>query len=601
MAANHINISIGSSFNAEGFNKLSQAASDATKTAGKIANSVGQIGGAIGGLDGTVGKVTGAVSNLFQSFAIGGPIGVAIAGVTALVGWMGKIKKEAEESKAKLEQMAQAAEKARLEKAFRDAQESVSKANTALDEHLKKLKEAEAAAERLSKAEKAVSDANERLGKSQGNLELANLQSEIQQRVAANGWSPSQKQIEQAKGNVELQQLQNAQALEAARKEVEKAKEQLQDATRSLNALERSKSIVQAEIDEIEGTLSTAVQGQKEEFVKLKAAESAAAENYSYLARTVGDEKAETVKAKEQLIAARSAREQAETRIAQTEEAASAKLAAAKKQLAEIKLKLAETSAAEDVATRNVEAASTNLETARVEAATAERQAQQQLKDLQDATEKEARARLEAAEAEKKAKELKANADSQIRNAEINAAKQINGIDGQIAKLKTAIQNAELAMQNAANGVAWANQHNWGGWGHQEFNADNFDDFRRAGRFGGRANRDANSRKPGANRKAGWERREEELAKRLGLSKNDWDNLSDKEFENMLNGKAGRKLSNAEKNWLRDKRNWDNQQGKDKNQKNLERLQQARNKILENLKTNVQTIKDNLDKALTIK
>ena len=52
---------------------------------------------------------------------------------------------------------------------------------------------------------------------------------------------------------------------------------------------------------------------------------------------------------------------------------------------------------------------------------------------------------------------------------------------------------------------------------------------------------------------------------RLGFNKKAWENMTDEEFERVLNSKIGRRLSNADKNWLRDKRNWDNQQNKNKN------------------------------------
>ena len=81
-------------------------------------------------------------------------------------------------------------------------------ANKALDDHQKALDEAAKAAERLAKAEKNVADAQERLSNAQSNLDMANLQSQIQQNVQ-NAKTPEQKAIEQAKGNVELQQLKN--------------------------------------------------------------------------------------------------------------------------------------------------------------------------------------------------------------------------------------------------------------------------------------------------------------------------------------------------------------------------------------------------------
>lgn len=600
MADNHINISIGSSFNGEGFNKLAKSAANVTQTAGKVMNSVGQIGSALGGLDGTLGKVTGAVGNMLGAFAMGGPMGIAIAGVTALVGWIGKMKKESEEAKQKLEQMAQAAEKARIDKAFKDAQTAVANANTALNDHLKALNDAATAADRLAKAEKAVADAQERLGNAQGNFQLAQLQSQIQQNVS-NAQSPADKSIEQAKGNVELQQLKNAQALEAANKEIEKARDQLNDATRDLNSLKDTKELVQNQISQIESTLGNAVQDQKKQLDKLLEAEASAEWNYKSLAKNVGEQDKETVEAKEKYIKAHDAVTVAQEKIAQTEQNASKNLADAKNKLKDIELKIAETSAAENAAAKDVEAANVKLATTRVEAETAEREVKDQLKEVQEAAAKEAKAREDAAAAEKRATELKAEAAQRISDAEFECAKKNAAVNDEMDRLKQAIQNAEAAMQNAANGVAWANQHNWGGWGNQEFNPDNFEDFRRASRFGDRAQRDANSRKPGQNRKAGWEKREEELAKRLGVGKDDWDKMTDQEFEDALNGKNGRRLSNAEKNWLRDKRNWDNQQNKGNNKAELERLEREKAHNIQIMQSDVKKIKEDLQDALRVK
>ena len=112
-------------------------------------------------------------------------------------------------------------------------------------------------------------------------------------------------------------------------------------------------------------------------------------------------------------------------------------------------------------------------------------------------------------------------------------------------RLKEAISDAETAMRNAAAGVQWANQNNWGGFSNQGYNPNDFNQFRRANRFNDRANRDAKSRNPTEKMKQSWEAREEELAKRLGKNKKDWDNMTDQEFEDALNSREGRRLSNS--------------------------------------------------------
>ena len=159
MADNHINISIGSSFNAEGFNKLTHAAGEVTKTTGKIVNGVSQIGGALGQFDGTIGKVTNAAGGLMSAFSMAGPLGLAIAGISALAGWLGKMKKEAEEAKKRIDEMNAAAEKARIERVFNDAKNAIDKASGSLGDYIKKLNAVAEAVERRVKAENALAEA----------------------------------------------------------------------------------------------------------------------------------------------------------------------------------------------------------------------------------------------------------------------------------------------------------------------------------------------------------------------------------------------------------------------------------------------------------
>lgn len=604
MADNHVNISIGSSFNGEGFNKLANAAAGVTKTTGQIMNGVGQIGNAIGGLDNTLGKVTGAIGNMLGALAVGGPVGLAIAGVTALVGWIGKIKKEAEEAKNKLDEMAKAAQQARFEKEFKAAEDAVKNANKALDDHQKALDEAAKAAERLAKAEKNVADAQERLSNAQGSLDMANLQSQIQQRVQ-DIKNPEQRSIEQAKGNVELQQLKNQQALDAANKEVESAREQLNNATNSLKNLEQTKTDVQNEVWRIEAALEIAIDDQKTMLERLKREEQAATDNFNNLATTVGLYDKETVDAKEQMNKARSKRETFEERIQKSEQDASDNLVKAKKKLEEVNLQIKEKSDAEKAATIDLETANTKLEKVRVDAEAAEREVKNHLDELVTATDKEAKARNDAAFAERLAQQKKREADEKIQLAEEEAAKALKNIDNDIAGLRRAIADAETAMQHVANGVNWANNNNWGGWGNQDFNPDNFGDFQRANRFGDRADRDAQSRKMGPNRLKEYEKRAADLQKRLGfdpengLAQGAWDSMSDKEFEEML--KNDRNLSNADKRWLKDWRKWNNVNDKGNKEKQVERLQQQRQRILQDLKNDVAAIKDDLKDSLRVK
>lgn len=68
-----------------------------------------------------------------------------------------------------------------------------------------------------------------------------------------------------------------------------------------------------------------------------------------------------------------------------------------------------------------------------------------------------------------------------------------------------------------------------------------------------------------------------------------------------MNGKNGRRLSNAEKNWLRDKRNWDNQQNKGNNKAELERLEKEKAHNIKIMTEDVKKIKEDLQDALRVK
>ena len=100
MADQRINIAIGSSYNGAGMQKALGAVDTMSKTAGKAASAVGQLGGALGGLDGTAGKAIGAVTKLTGALAMGGPLGLAVAGVATLVG-ITKDYQEKQEAAAK--------------------------------------------------------------------------------------------------------------------------------------------------------------------------------------------------------------------------------------------------------------------------------------------------------------------------------------------------------------------------------------------------------------------------------------------------------------------------------------------------------------------
>ena len=66
---------------------------------GKTAGAIGSLGSALGGLDGKVGQAVGAFSKFAGALAVGGPVGLAIAGITSLIATFSKMSEEAEKAK----------------------------------------------------------------------------------------------------------------------------------------------------------------------------------------------------------------------------------------------------------------------------------------------------------------------------------------------------------------------------------------------------------------------------------------------------------------------------------------------------------------------
>lgn len=105
MADQKVNINIGTSYSGEGMQRAMGAMNNMSRVAGKAAGAVGSIGGALGGMSGEAGKAIGSISRLIGALAMGGPLGLAIAGVTALVGAFQSLREEEEKTRQEQERM----------------------------------------------------------------------------------------------------------------------------------------------------------------------------------------------------------------------------------------------------------------------------------------------------------------------------------------------------------------------------------------------------------------------------------------------------------------------------------------------------------------
>ena len=98
-----LTLNVGTHYNGEGFRKLDQGIRGAAAQVRNATKTINAMQGALGQVGGAVGKLSG----LFGAFASGGAIGLAIAGVTALIK---KFKDEMDEAKEAAKNAAKAYE-----------------------------------------------------------------------------------------------------------------------------------------------------------------------------------------------------------------------------------------------------------------------------------------------------------------------------------------------------------------------------------------------------------------------------------------------------------------------------------------------------------
>lgn len=99
-----LKLTIESLFKGEGFTKANRAVKDMSKQVKDATGAFGQLGGAIGGLEGPVGKAADGIGKLVGSLSAG-PIGIAIASITLIVGAFNSWKEKAEETKRANEEL----------------------------------------------------------------------------------------------------------------------------------------------------------------------------------------------------------------------------------------------------------------------------------------------------------------------------------------------------------------------------------------------------------------------------------------------------------------------------------------------------------------
>lgn len=94
-----LTLNIGTKYKGDGFKKVDQSLKNTAKTVNTASRAIGAISSELGQMEGAVGKAAGAFSGLISTIATGGgPIGLAIAGITAAIALVVKAFNDAKEA-----------------------------------------------------------------------------------------------------------------------------------------------------------------------------------------------------------------------------------------------------------------------------------------------------------------------------------------------------------------------------------------------------------------------------------------------------------------------------------------------------------------------
>ena len=218
MADQRVNINIGTSYSGEGMNAAMGAVNKLSQTAGKVAGAVGRLGGTFEQIGGSAGKAIGNVSNLLGALAMGGPIGLAMAGVTALISVWQSHNEKVKEAKKKAEELNK--EKKKL------ADEGMQEVRKQLESQLQLFDQITARWNNLSKAVQNVKKSYDDLAVSFDNIDQAELGKSIQTDVGK-ATSEEDRQRRMAAGNIKMAKLKGQQGIAVATTQVENAQENL--------------------------------------------------------------------------------------------------------------------------------------------------------------------------------------------------------------------------------------------------------------------------------------------------------------------------------------------------------------------------------------
>lgn len=239
MADSRIRLVIESLFKGEGFTKANQAAGGLSKTIGQAGNSLGQLSMVVGGLGGTIGKIGSGLSGLFGSMA-GGPIGVAIAGLTVVVSLFAKWRSGVEETQKAQREMLEKMENGYRKRLYEAIDRARKKQLQLFDDIVSKGDKAIKTMERLAGHVNAINN----IKLKNANLEFDKRRADVKSQMIDDIMNKrGDKRIIEAKAAVEMTKIDNEQRTNEAKVETANA---ANDRRAALKALEETKKQVKA-------------------------------------------------------------------------------------------------------------------------------------------------------------------------------------------------------------------------------------------------------------------------------------------------------------------------------------------------------------------
>lgn len=207
MAGQKLQIDIGTSYNGQGINKAKSGVSGlgnviqtTSRNSGQLFQHIGKLSGSLGGLAGKAGQAANAVGGLAGAFRSFGPLGMVVGGLFSvfMLGYE-KVKQAEEERKKRLEEQAEKMRYAYTEGALQAYRNHLERVNEAENKRTAAIKAQISAQERLNKLLKDKQQANFDLGKTRNEGRMAQLRRDTQNAIDAET-DPTEKRIAEVYG-----------------------------------------------------------------------------------------------------------------------------------------------------------------------------------------------------------------------------------------------------------------------------------------------------------------------------------------------------------------------------------------------------------------